>query len=69
MIAFCQYSIIKSGRKISRRRMTPYSVMISLIPVPTLLDHLQVPCRFYFFCHGFAPFCRSRLKIKEAADT
>lgn len=36
----------------------------SLIPVPALPDHLQVPCRFYFVCHKFSPFCRSRLKIK-----
>ena len=41
----------------------------SLIPVSALLDHLQIPCRFCFLCHRFAPFCRSRLKIKEAADT
>ena len=27
MIAFCQYPIIKSGRKISRRHMTQYSVI------------------------------------------
>lgn len=29
VIAFCQYPIIKSGRNISCRHMTPYSVMIT----------------------------------------